>query len=216
MLTYREVPDTTHLCNKDGVLHNVGCAALACVDDIMTLRHGALLAAVLRLVDAKLHRIACVCVLDQIRACHGGQTERRCAEKWSQAFCPARSVTYKRGKISSEQHDKDSGSGVSGYCLWGRPGSVVRTGLHAPSSSGHLRTRIHWHTHRHARRVSHVNVSSTGPRDTYSSSSLIFLSLITFLPAASCTRTNSRRTMTSWQGGRSVNLIWIVRDVRTS
>jgi hypothetical protein len=62
----------------------------------MPLRHGASLATVLRPVDAELRRIAAartqILVLEQICACHGWQTARRCAEKWSQAFCPARSV----------------------------------------------------------------------------------------------------------------------------
>jgi hypothetical protein len=77
----REVPDTTQLVSKDAILHNVGFAALACVDDVMPLRHGASLATVLRPVGAKLRRIAAVRtqigVLHQICACHGWQTPRR-------------------------------------------------------------------------------------------------------------------------------------------
>jgi hypothetical protein len=95
-----EVPGTTHLDSlfvaKYAIMDNFGCAALACVDDTMPLRHGASLATLLRHVDAKLRRIAAARtrrrVLDQICASHGWSTARRCVEKWSQAFCPARSV----------------------------------------------------------------------------------------------------------------------------
>jgi hypothetical protein len=87
---------------KDTILHNVGCTALACGDDIMPLRHSASLAMMSRPVDAKLRHIAATRTqtrfLNHFFACHGWQTARCHAEKWNQAFCLAHSVfTPKRG-----------------------------------------------------------------------------------------------------------------------
>jgi Lon protease-like protein len=95
-----EVLGTTHLDNlfvaEYATLRNVGRAAIVCVDDTMPLQHGASLATVSQPVDAKLRRIAAartqIRVLARICAVHGWQTARRCAEKWSQAYCPARKV----------------------------------------------------------------------------------------------------------------------------